>query len=75
MLGSEHVIQTPGETHKAVFLECGECEFWMAGDDSEAARVPLHFDGEYHRINDKSSDRFGCVKWTCPDFKLRDQVK
>ena len=53
MLGSEYVIQTPGETNKAAFLECGECDFWMVGDDSQATKVTLHFHGEFHRMTKK----------------------
>ena len=71
MLGSENVIQTLGETHKAVFLECGKCDFWMAGADNQAARVALYFHGEYHRITtNHRSIRLRQVD--CPDFKLRE---
>ena len=71
VLGSEYVIQTPGETHKAVFLECAECDFWMAGDDSQATKVALHFHGEYHRMTtNHQSIRLRQVD--CPEFKLRE---
>ena len=72
MLGSEYVIHTPGETHKAVFLECGKCDFWMAGDAIQKEVLQsLYFHGECHRITtNHQSIRMRQVD--CPDFKLRE---